>query len=216
MNGKVGVAPGTLTVTLDGNGNQQLSLVDPFSMHVTSKWPFEAQPVRPEFVITADGRVIPSAAPFMQKSSWNQGEPFRSIAMAQGYPGPLANKAMNAGLAGAGALGLGAALVSDVPLAMRSGWKLAFAVGLGGIAGGIGGAAVGAGKGHRGDAAGCAALGSLVGPIGTVAGAAICAGKGRRIRSAVGSVVGALAGGLVAGVVTYLAMGGSDAFTSQA
>lgn len=81
--------------------------------------------------------------------------------------------------------------------------KIAVAAGLASMAGGILGAAIGAGKGRRGRAAGGAAIGGLLGPIGTAIGAAVGGGEGRYLQAGGGAVIGSTVAGLAAGAITY-------------
>ncbi len=193
MQSRVGVAPGTLTITLDGAGN--FGLIDPYSRHVTSRYPYEGYPTRSMFEIMPNGRVVPNSAPFMSPTSWKGGEPFRSIVMSTAK-GPLAGAFSAPGDFDDMAYGKA-----------KLGLAVVVAAGLGGIAGGIGGAAIGAGKGNRGNAAGGAAIGSLLGPVGTTVGAAIGAGKGNRLRAGGGALVGAIVGSLALGFATWAVVG---------
>lgn len=182
---RFGVAPGTLTVTLDGAGN--FGLVDIYSRHEHSRSGV-TQPVRPMFTITPDGRAIPTAAPFMSASSWQGGEPYRSAAMDAGKVAAAVVKGPLSGAFGG---------IDNLDTFTST--SITIAAGLAALAGGIGGAALATPKGHRGNAAGGAAIGSLLGPVGTVVGAAVGAGEGNRWRA----VGGAALGSLVFGLATY-------------
>lgn len=190
MRSQVGVAPGTLTVNFDGFGNSQLSLVDPYSRHLTSIFPYENRPVRPQFTITPDGRAIPTAAPFMSPSSWQGGEPYRSAAMDAGK--------VAAAVAAGPLAGVFGATDDSIYTTTKTSMAVILATGLAGIAGGIGGAALATPRGHKANAAGGAAIGSLIGPVGTAVGAVVGAGSGNRLRAGGGAVVGTIVASLAA------------------
>ena len=216
MAGNVGVSPGTLTVQVPYATPVELMGARLGMVDLTKRWNYgrddgrSPQPVQPMFQLGPGGKITGLSGlgqPQLQLlgraiSNGMRSSPNLMLMGRADSPPTITLTGGRVVIPRPTLLGQPGDVEKTERISKRA-MKITIIAGLASIVGGIAGAAIGAGKGRRADAAGGAAIGSLLGPIGTAAGAAIGAGPGRRLRAGGAAVAGSVVAGLAAGVTTY-------------